>query len=182
MTTSEWVESVGTRGAGGARVVADSISPWGHRLTTLEVTVHRSALAEFDLDPLVSRSCARSPAVPLAELLQRVRENPAVPVAWCSERAEAPGGDVRGPRISVARCARGSDLTHDGLRSVEADLALYEHLVAAEPYANPLEHVATPWNPGTEPIGPLGNLAGWCQLRHLVAHDAAPAPDPAVLR
>ncbi len=69
-------------------------------------------------------------------------------------------------KISAARCARVSYLTHDGRRDVEADLALVQRLVTADPpHASPLEHVATPARHGDEKTG---NLTGWHQLRHQV--------------
>ncbi len=46
-------------------------------------------------------------------------------------------------KISAARCARVSYLTHDGLRNVAADLALYERL-ASSGHWSPLEHAARP--------------------------------------
>jgi thymidylate synthase ThyX len=69
-------------------------------------------------------------------------------------------------RVSAARCARVSYLSHDGRRSVESDLGLYLELVNATPmHASPLEHVATPaqrW------VSQVGNLRGWRQFRHAV--------------
>lgn len=49
-------------------------------------------------------------------------------------------------RLSVARCARVSYLTHEGKEpTIEADLALYDRLMAAEPlHASPAEHQALP--------------------------------------
>jgi hypothetical protein len=70
-------------------------------------------------------------------------------------------------RVSAARCARVSYLTHDGRRSLDDDLNLYDRLVSADPpHASPLEHVATPSKGSGEPAA--GNLRGWVQLRHLV--------------
>ena len=67
-------------------------------------------------------------------------------------------------RISAARCARVSYLTHDGRRDLAADEQLYERLVQADPpHWSPLEHVATPARDGAP-----GNLRGWAQLRHAV--------------
>lgn len=46
-------------------------------------------------------------------------------------------------KLSVARCARVSYLTHDGKRDIDADLALYEKLVnASPPHLSPCEHAA----------------------------------------
>ena len=67
-------------------------------------------------------------------------------------------------KVSVARCARVSYLTHDKHRDFEADFDLYKKLVSAQPpHASPLEHVATPSNGVTD-----GNFEGWKQWRHEV--------------
>lgn len=70
-------------------------------------------------------------------------------------------------KISAARCARVSYLTHDGQTpSVQKDLELYERLVGSKPlHASPIEHQATPmadasyWS---------NNFRGWLQHRALV--------------
>lgn len=70
-------------------------------------------------------------------------------------------------KLSAARCARVSYLTHDGQTpSVEKDVALYDRLVGSKPlHASPIEHQATPlpeadmWS---------GNFRGWLQNRKIV--------------
>lgn len=47
-------------------------------------------------------------------------------------------------KISVARCARVSYLTHDGKRDIEKDLELFEKLRTSGHWS-PFEHVATPY-------------------------------------
>lgn len=46
-------------------------------------------------------------------------------------------------RISIARCARVSYLTHDGVRAPEKDLELHDRLLSAG-HMSPFEHVARP--------------------------------------
>lgn len=71
-------------------------------------------------------------------------------------------------RISAARCARVSYLTHDGKRDLDKDLELYDKLVSADPpHWSPLEHVCRPWNTAIYDRV-QGNIPGWVQLRHLV--------------
>lgn len=66
--------------------------------------------------------------------------------------------------VSVARCARTSYLTHDGIRALEKDLELFFRLVSATPmHASPLEHVARAAEPDEKP---LGNFRGYRQYRH----------------
>ena len=65
-----------------ATVIADSISPQGIRLTTMQVTFHRFVLAEMNTHRVFSRSYRSSRAVPTAKLIDEVRCSPAMPVAW----------------------------------------------------------------------------------------------------
>lgn len=300
-----------------AKIVADSIAPSGHRLTTFELEFHRFVLAEFNTHRVFSRNSASSRAIPVAKQLARASEDPAFPIKWPAEQPGMQGGselegwdleaaqgafrsfqdettsniqhylqavadqyglswDSEDPdeiaelkshtlhksllnrliepimwhkvivtaaeyenfyrqrvsplaqpeievaaaamqalmesepvelayddwhtpyisdeekaahdveiikRVSVARCARVSYLTHDGVRDIEVDLGLYEKLVSADPpHWSPTEHVAVP-DPDNvfnvyeyhEEIGDavpagqvpiLGNFVGFRQMRH----------------
>lgn len=76
-----------------AKVIADSITPAGHRVTTFEVVMHRFVLAEFNTHRVFSRNSASSRAIPLAKQISRIRQNPALPVKWASEQKGMQGGD-----------------------------------------------------------------------------------------
>lgn len=262
-----------------AEVVADSLSPTGVRLTTVDVTLHRYVLAELNTHRALSRNSASSRAVPIAKKVARVSDWPALPVRWgtaqpgmqsgppltgddadharrvwlqardaaveaaqqladlgvhkevtnrllepfewhrvivtatdwwgffaqrrhrdaqpeiraaadaiyqaigASTPRSVPAGGWHLPlvdpteaaelgqadacRVSAARCARTSYLTHRGVRDWHADLDLYQRLATADPpHASPLEHVATPHHGDT-----AGNFHGWAQLRHQVFPD-----------
>lgn len=78
-------------------------------------------------------------------------------------------------KISVARCARVSYLTQNGVRDISVDIELYDRLVTASPpHYSPMEHVATPdannaayiYALSLKPFALLGNFPGWSQLRH----------------
>lgn len=64
-------------------------------------------------------------------------------------------------KISAARCARVSYLNHDGKRSIEDDLRLFETLMPPGDviHSSALEHVATPC------AGRSGPYNGWGQMR-----------------
>lgn len=64
------------------KVLADSMSPSGVRLTTLEVTFPRIVLAEFNTHRMFSRNSASSRAIPVEKMIQRVLEDPFVPIWW----------------------------------------------------------------------------------------------------
>jgi thymidylate synthase ThyX len=65
-----------------AKRLADSVSPDGDRLTTLEVTFPRFVLAEFNTHRVFSRNSASSRAIPVAKQLRRVLEEPFVPLEF----------------------------------------------------------------------------------------------------
>jgi thymidylate synthase ThyX len=254
-----------------ARVLLDSVSPAGVRLTTLEVTFPRFVLAEFNTHRIFSRNSASSRAVPTVKLLERLENDPAIPLEWgrnkagmsatevlvgaeadeakrvwlaardgavaqarrlldlnvhkqelnrllepflwhtvivtatewdnffglrCAPTAQPeireaalkmreaiaqsqprPVGleewhtpllqddeytldaDTR-RRISAARCARVSYLTHDGKREIAKDLELCERL-RKERHLSPFEHVATPSGDAAF----HANFRGWVQFR-----------------
>lgn len=67
-------------------------------------------------------------------------------------------------KLSAARCARVSYLTHDGRKDHEADYTLFDRLVIATPrHDSPLEHVATPYQ---YPLSPRGNFIWFEQCRY----------------
>jgi thymidylate synthase ThyX len=278
----------------GAKVLADSVSPAGVRLTTLEVTMPRIVLAEFNTHRMFSRSSASSRAIPVPDRIAAVRRDPFIPAAFGKNQRGMQAGEVltdteanralsvwresidtalfhagrlaelevhkqlanrllepfswhtvivtatewdnfwglrisplaqpeiQEParlmrlvmdastptpvpyggwhlplvpdregleldgfsvsdvcKVSVARCARVSYLTHDGKRDPKADLGLFERL-AGNGHMSPLEHVARPIAPEEQEPGGfgvmepqfVGNFRGWRQLRKDYPHES----------
>lgn len=294
----------------GARVLADSISPDGVRLTTLVVNMPRFVLAELNTHRMFSRNSASSRAIPVERRIAMIGADPVVPEAFSKNRpgmqadenldedaeresrwqwlracaesvararnlaaagvhkqhanrllepfsphtviisatewenyfalrchpaaqpeiqrasyamrdamaASAPAplgydewhlplvmdderdesrsdfvrsGGISGLiRLSIARCARVSYLTHDGKRDPAADLKLYERL-ASMGHMSPLEHAARPMRREdvAAALGRLsgvicefsrldpaqhysGNFRGWMQYRKTLAGEA----------
>lgn len=254
-----------------ARVLLDSIGPAGVRLTTLEVTFPRFVLAEFNTHRILSRNSASSRAVPTSKLLEKVENDPVLPLEWGRNKAGMSADDVLDPgdeevaksvwlsardaaieharrlmelkvhkqelnrilepflwhtvivtstgwdnfftlrcaptaqpeireaavrmraalaastprrvahgqwhlplvqddersldietqkKISAARCARVSYLTHAGTREIEKDIELHDRL-KSDRHLSPFEHVATPAH-DTEFHA---NFRGWIQMR-----------------
>ena len=65
-----------------AKILADSVSPDGFRLTTFEVTFPRIVLAEFNTHRVFSRNSASSRAIPVEKMLRRIVDDPFIPVYW----------------------------------------------------------------------------------------------------
>jgi thymidylate synthase ThyX len=65
-----------------AKIILDSLSPSGKRLTTMELTYPRFIHAEFMTHRAFSRNAASSRAIPIKDMIEMVKENPAMPVFW----------------------------------------------------------------------------------------------------
>lgn len=92
-----------------AKVIADSISPDGVRLTTIEVQFWRPMLAEFNTHRQFSRNSASSRAIPLTKAngtgtLDRVKNDPAWPEYWPAEQTGMSGGaELEGADLHYAK-------------------------------------------------------------------------------
>jgi thymidylate synthase ThyX len=76
-----------------AKIICDSVSPQGHRLTTFEVVMHRFVLSEFNTHRVLSKNSASSRAIPVQKQLARVEANPAIPLSWPQEQKGMQGGE-----------------------------------------------------------------------------------------
>ena len=85
-----------------AKVLADSVSPAGQRLTTLEATFPRFVLSEFNTHRVFSRNSASSRAIPVAKQLRRLLDDPYVPIEFGSNK---PGMQAGPPLTGAARDA-----------------------------------------------------------------------------
>ena len=65
-----------------ARILLDSLSPFGARLTTMEVRYPRFIHGEMMTHRVFSRNAGSSRAVPIKKMIAAVRENPAMPICW----------------------------------------------------------------------------------------------------
>lgn len=65
-----------------AKIIADSISPAGKRITTYELEYQRFIHSELMTHRAFSRNAASSRAIPIRDMLKMVWNNPATPVHW----------------------------------------------------------------------------------------------------
>lgn len=65
-----------------AKVLLDSISERGHRLTTFKITMPRIILAEWNTHRMFTRSSASSRAIPVSKMIERVVDDPYIPTSW----------------------------------------------------------------------------------------------------
>jgi thymidylate synthase ThyX len=75
------------KGCISAKIVADSISEQGQRITTFEIEYPRFILAELNTHRLFSRNSMSSRAVPISKMIEQVRDAPAMPIHWGKNQA-----------------------------------------------------------------------------------------------
>ena len=75
------------------KIIADSISPQGHRIATMLVTFPRFILAELNTHRMFSRNSASSRAIPFEKMVKMVEEDPFIPIAWQKDHKGMQGND-----------------------------------------------------------------------------------------
>lgn len=70
-----------------AKVIADSVTEAGKRITTFELNYPRFIHSEFMTHRQFSRNAASSRAIPVEKVISQVEENPAMPIHWGKNQA-----------------------------------------------------------------------------------------------
>lgn len=65
-----------------AIILADSISPTGKRITTFQLRYPRFIHSELMTHRVFSRNASSSRAIPVAKMIEQVRNDPAMPIHW----------------------------------------------------------------------------------------------------
>jgi thymidylate synthase ThyX len=76
-----------------AQVVADSLNPQGDRITSMLVTMPRIILAEFNTHRMFSHNTSSSRAIPFNKMVESIKENPFIPIAWQKEHKGMQGSE-----------------------------------------------------------------------------------------
>lgn len=76
-----------------AKMILDSISNNGIRLSTMEVTMPRIILAEFNTHRMFSRNSASSRAIPTRKMIERVENDPFIPVMRYAQKGMQPSSE-----------------------------------------------------------------------------------------
>lgn len=84
-----------------------------------------------------------------------------------ADKEETADGWLELAKLSVARCARVSYLTHDGRRDTSEDLRLHDQLLT-NGHMSPFEHAAM----AVTDAAPRGNFRGWLQYRKMLPKEA----------
>lgn len=65
-----------------AKIIADSITEDGNRLTTMQLMYPRFIHAEYMTHRVFSRNASSSRAIPIAKMIESIRKDPAMPTHW----------------------------------------------------------------------------------------------------
>ena len=65
-----------------AKIIADSITEDGNRLTTMQLMYPRFIHSEFMTHRVFSRNASSSRAIPIAKMIESIRKDPAMPIHW----------------------------------------------------------------------------------------------------
>lgn len=102
-----------------AKIIADSVSESGKRITTLQLCYPRFIHSEVMTHRVFSRNASSSRAIPVAKMIDQVRNDPAMPVRWGKNQ---PGMQA-----------------HEDLAGEDAQRAKARWMLAAESAANHAE-------------------------------------------
>lgn len=102
-----------------AKIVAHSQAPNGEELITLEIELHRFILPEFNTHRSFSRNFQSSRAVPIGQMIDQVKNNPAMPVHWGKNQT---GMVAENEVIEIQTCI------NEWIRAAEAACVYASHL------------------------------------------------------
>lgn len=114
-----------------AKILLDSISPMGIRLTTWQLSYPRFVHAELMTHRVFSRNAASSRAIPINKLIERVEKDMAAPVWWGKNQSGMQARkELEGPALEEAKNAW-DDARNAAILSAESLMAtgLHKQLV-----------------------------------------------------
>ena len=113
-----------------ARIIADSESDEGIRMTTMEIEYPRFILSELNTHRMLSKNSASSRAIPVKAMHEHIQANTAAPVSWginqpgMKAREELSGSDLSYAKYIWAK-ARDSAIEHS---QELADLGIHKQI------------------------------------------------------
>jgi thymidylate synthase ThyX len=124
-----------------ARILKDSLSPAGVRLTTMEVRYPRFIHSEMLTHRVFSRNSSSSRAIPIRKMIDAVRDEPAMPVWWGRNQSGMQAFDQIDDETRALAEAEWKRALEDALAHADrlsaADINLHKQLVnrILEPFA-----------------------------------------------
>lgn len=84
-----------------ATIVADSINEQGDRLTSFLITFPRILLSEINTHRMLSKNTSSSRAIPFAKMVETVKNDPFIPIAWQREHSGMQGTEYHTDKLNI---------------------------------------------------------------------------------
>lgn len=84
-----------------AKIIADSVCPRGHRITTFILTYPRIIHGELMTHRMFSRNAASSRAIPFERMVKEIEEDPFIPIAWQKQHKGMQGKEYLTDELSI---------------------------------------------------------------------------------
>lgn len=125
-----------------AEVIADSISKAGRRLTTLQLVYPRFIHSEVMTHRVFSRNASSSRAIPVAKMIEQVRNNPAMPIHWGKNQAGMQAKEeLTGPALDI--CKKYWEIAAKNAADTAAEMhELGLHKQVANRILEPFQHIS----------------------------------------
>lgn len=124
-----------------ATILADSVSPTGVRLTTMELVYPRFVHSELMTHRVFSRNASSSRAIPTKRAIQMIRDNPAVPASWRMNEPGMQGHTFAEEATVKAAQAIWLEAMENAIKSAEAMDALGIHKQVVNRLTEPFAHI-----------------------------------------
>ena len=121
-----------------AQIIADSISPEGIRLTTMQLRYPRFIHSEFLTHRTFSRNASSSRAIPVARMIEDLHHDPAIPIYWGSNK----------PGMQAGAELTGEDLLYCKtlwLQAMELNIDTASRMVEAGLHKQIANRILEPW-------------------------------------
>lgn len=124
-----------------AKIIKDSINPWGKRINTFELEYPRLVHSEVLTHRQFARNAASSRAIPISKVIEQVKTNPAMPFKWGKNQAGMQAKEdvdelTKEAAIGVWLAARDSAVAH---AQVLTDMGLHKQVVNR--LLEPFQHI-----------------------------------------
>ena len=102
-----------------AEIVGHSLSPQGDELISVLCTFPRIILAEVNTHRMLSKNTSSSRAIPFKKMVEAVRDNPFIPIAWQEAHSGMQGSNYYTDEIDI----KGFNQTWLGARDMAVESA-----------------------------------------------------------
>lgn len=124
-----------------AKIVKDSVNPWGKRITTFELEFPRIVLPEFNTHRVFSRNAASSRAIPISKVIEQVENNPAMPFKWSKNQAGMQAKEELSPDQQNAAEALWLASRDEAVRYAKVMMQLGLHKQVVNRILEPYQHI-----------------------------------------